>query len=162
MARSDVRTAVINWLSEATIPDLNQLVTTFPKHGDFQLNSAAGELSRAIGIVFIAGEKESRVAVGGAYSGWKQIDYDVDLQIYHHSLERDAVDAMSSFDAIIDGVKAQLRGGGHRLGLSDGLVIWQAAEPGITVTYDVPQTLKGGAVETWAAVRFTVTQMIQA
>jgi len=70
--------------------------------------------------------------------------------------------AMDDFDAIIDAVKQKLREGGHRLGLEDGDVIWQAAEPSISVIYGEPTTNEGGATETWAAITFTVTQMISA
>ena len=69
---------------------------------------------------------------------------------------------MDTFDQIVDAVKAQLRSGGHRLDLPDGSKIWQAAEPGISVQYGEPLTNDGGATEIWAAVEFTVTQMIQA
>jgi hypothetical protein len=68
---------------------------------------------------------------------------------------------MADFDAIIDGVKDRLRSGGHRLGKTDGDVIWQAAEPNISVQYGEPMTNDGGATEIWAAIEFDVIQMKQ-
>ena len=162
MSRTQVRSAVASWISSASVTNLNQVLTSFPKHLNFQVNSTAGSLTRAAGIVFIANESEERIAVGGASDGWKRIDYVIDFQIFTHSMQRNAEDAMDDFDAIIDGVKNQLRAGGHRLGLPDGSVIWQAAEPAIDVNYGEPATNESGATETWAAIRFTVTQMIQA
>lgn len=162
MSRSQVRTAVSDWIAAGNVTNLNQIWTSFPKRIDFQVNATAGQLTRAAGVVFIADESEERIAVGGAYNGWKRIDYVVDFQIFCHQMQRNSEDAMNDFDAIIDGVKNQLRGGGHRLGLPNGDVIWQAAEPSISVTYGEPATNDGGATETWAAIRFTVTQMIQA
>jgi hypothetical protein len=68
---------------------------------------------------------------------------------------------MNDYDTIIDAVKDRLRAGGHRLGKTDGDIIWQAAEPNISVTYGEPATNDGGATEIWAAISFTVTQMIR-
>ena len=162
MSRSEVRNAVATWIADGNIAHLNQIFVAHPKRINFQANSTAGEITRAAGLVFIAGESEERIAIGGAYNGWKRIDYDVQFQVFTHSVASYAQDAMNDFDAIIDAVKDRLRAGGHRLGQTDGSVIWQAAEPGITVSYGEPLTNDGGATEIWAALDFTVTQMIQA
>lgn len=161
MSRAEVRAAVGNWIAAANIPHLNQIYTSHPKRINFQNNSTAGEMTRAAGLVFIANEVESRIANGGADDGWKRVDYQVQFQIFTHSVEQYSQDAMDAFDAIVDAVKAQLRAGGHRLNLESGDVIWQAAEPGIDVTYGEPITNDGGATEIWAALEFTVTQMIR-
>lgn len=161
MSRAEVRTAVGNWVAGASIPHLNQIWTSHPKRINFQANSYAGEMTRAAGLVFIASENESRVAIGGANDGWKRIDYSVQFQVFCHSVEAQSQDAMDAFDAIVDAVKARLRSGGHRLGMTDGDVIWQAAEPSISVTYGEPATNDGGATEIWAAISFTVTQMFR-
>lgn len=162
MSRQQVRNAVAKWVGEAQIPQLNQVFTSFPKRINFQQNAFAGQPSRAAAVVFIESEGETRIAIGGAYSGWKQLDYEVALQVFHHSLQRNAEDAMTDFDEVMDAIQDRLRGGGHTLGVTDLSVIWQAAEPDITAEYGEPLTNEGGATETWAAVRFTVTQMIKA
>ena len=161
MSRQEVRDAGGTWIASANIPHLNQIFTSFPKRINFQANSPAGEITRAAAVVFIRGEDESRIAVGGASSGWKRIDYDVQFQIFTHSVAQYAQDAMTDFDAIIDAVKDKLRAGGHRLGKTDGEVIWQAAEDSIRVDYAEPMTNDGGVTEIWAAIEFTVTQMKQ-
>ena len=161
MSRQEVRSAVATWVAGANIPNLNQVFTSFPKRINFQENAAAGTANRAAGVVFIAGETEGRVAVGGANDGWKRVDYAVEFQVFFHSMENYAQPAMDAFDAIIDGIKDRLRAGGHRLGQTDGDIIWQAAEPDISVTYGEPKTNEGGAVETWAGIAFDVTQMIR-
>lgn len=159
--RQEVRLAVGNWIAAANIPNLNQIYTSHPKRINFEANAPAGSATRAAGLVFISSESESRVAIGGASNGWKRLDFQVEFQVFCHSLQNYSQDAMDDFDAIIDAIKDQLRAGGHRLGMPDGNVIWQAAEPGIQVTYGEPKTNDGGATEIWAAVMFTVTQMIQ-
>lgn len=165
MSRKVVREAVANWIASAQITTLNQVFTSFPKRINFQVDSFPGQNSRAAGVVFIESESESRLAIGGVTSqgeglGWKRVDYQVAFQIFHHSLQRDPVDAMDDFDQVIDAVKERLRNGWHELGENDPDRIWQAAEPGIDVQYGEPLTNEGGATETWAAIRFTVTQMI--
>ena len=162
MSRAQVRSAVGTWIAQTSITNLNQIFTSHPKRINFEQNAPVGSPTRAAGVVFIQGETESRIAIGGASNGWKRIDYDVMFQVFCHSMQNYSQDAMDDFDAIIDAIKNQLRAGGHRLGLSDGSVIWQAAEPGITVSYGEPKTNDGGAVEIWAGIQFTVTQMIQA
>lgn len=161
MSRSEVRSAVGTWIAGASVPHLNQIFTSHPKRINFQANSTAGEITRAAGLVYISGETEQRIANGGAYDGWKQVDYTVEFQIFTHSVAQYSQDSMTDFDAIIDAVKDRLRNGGHRLGQEDGDVIWQAAEPGISVQYGEPMTNDGGATEIWAAIEFTVTQMIR-
>jgi len=166
MSRRVVREKVHGWISSAQITTLNQVFTSFPKRIDFQVDSFPGQVSRAAAVVFIESENESRIAIGGVGSdgtghGWKRVDYSVALQIFHHSLQRNAEDAMEDFDQVIDAVKDRLRNGFHTLGEQDLNVIWQAAEPSIDVQYGEPLTNQGGATETWAAIRFTVTQMIE-
>lgn len=169
MSRKVVREAVANWISSAQITELNQTFTSFPKRINFQVNSFPGQTSRAACVVFIENETESRIAIGGVGpmdeggfgKGWKRVDYGIALQVFHHSLERNAQDAMDSFDQIIDAIKARLRAGQHTLGVENPNLIWQAGEPNIDVQYGEPLTNDGGATETWAAIRFTVTEMIE-
>ncbi len=118
-------------------------------------------MSRAVAVVFFANERESRIAVGGAHSGWKRVDYTVVLQVFHHSLHRNADDAIDDFDVTIDEIKARLRSD-HNLGDSTGTLIWQAAEPEIQSSFGEPATTDEGAVEAFAELQFELAQMIQA
>jgi hypothetical protein len=152
----------VRWVGEAQIDTLNQVFTSFPKRINFQVNSFPGQVSRAAAVVFIESEGETRIAIGGAYDGWKRVDYEVALQVFHHSLQKNAEDAMEDFDNVVDAIQDRLRAGGHTLGNTDLNIIWQAAEPQVNVQYGEPLTNEGGATETWAAIRFTVTQMIRA
>lgn len=169
MGRKIVREKVAEWISTAQITTLNQVFTSFPKRINFQVNSFPGQNSRAAAVVFIESENETRLAIGGVApmtqnygegKGWKRVDYQIALQIFHHSLQREAQDAMDDFDEVIDAVKDRLRAGQHTLGDENPNEIWQAAEPNIDVQYGEPVTNDQGATETWAAIRFTVTQMI--
>lgn len=167
MSRSSVRQQIFDYLtavnenSLAYISGLNQVFTSFPKRINFQVNAFPGENSRSACVIFIESETESRIAIGGATDGWKRVDYGIVLQIYHHSLHREAEDAMEDFDVLIDGIKDYLRRD-HNLGDPTGRIVWQGAEPAINTLYGEPATSNGGATETQAIIRFIVTEMIQA
>jgi hypothetical protein len=161
MSRAEVRSQLTTFLQGGSIPDLNQVFPSFPKQINFQKDSTAGQNSRAAAVVFIESENENRIALGGATSGKKRIDYGVVVQVFHHSMVRDSQDAMDSFDAVIDGIKDRLRSD-HRFGNPNGDLIWQGAEPMISVSYSEPVTSERGSTETWAAIRFQVTQIYTA
>lgn len=159
--RTGVRATLASFLSTPQITTLNQVFTSFPKRINFQVGSTAGQLSRAAVVVFIQSENETRLAIGGATNGWKRVDYSIVLQIFHHSLQRNAEDAMTDFDTLVDNIKTRLRSD-HRFGDSTGTLVWQGAEPIINATYGEPATVAEGATETYAELQFDVTEMIQA
>lgn len=161
MSRASVRAQVASYVSSGTITDLNQVLTSFPSVINFQTNATPGQMSRAAGVVFIESEQEERLALGGAHSGKKRVDYSVVIQVFHHSLQSQSENAMDDFDATIDDLKDWLRAD-HNLGDVTGQIVWQAAEPAISVAYGEPARTNGGATETWAGVRFTVTEIITA
>jgi hypothetical protein len=159
--RTGVRATIYSFLSSPQITNLNQIFTSFPKRIDFNVNTTAGSNDRAAAIIFIASESESRIAIGGATSGIKRVDYTIILQIYQHSFARNAEDAMTSFDTLIDNIKTRLRSD-HRFGDTNGTLVWQGAEPRITTRYGEPSTAEEGMTETYAEVEFEVTEMIYA
>lgn len=159
--RTGVRETLAQFISNPPIETLNQVFQSFPKRINYQINSQPGQLSRCAVVVYIAAERENRLAIGGATNGWKRVDYTVILQVYHHSLHRDAQDAMTDFDTLIDNIKTRLRSN-HNFGDTTGNLVWQGAEPVITARYGEPATSNEGATETFAEIEFEVTEMIQA
>ena len=159
--RTGVRATLYNWLNTGGITGLNQIFTSFPKRINYQVNSQPGQLSRAAVVIFIQSENETRLAIGGATNGWKRVDYSIILQVYQHSMERNAEAAMTAFDTLIDAIKTRLRAD-HNFGDATGNLVWQGAEPQISTMYGEPATNNGGATETFAEIQFEVTEMIQA
>lgn len=159
--RTGVRATLYNFLVSPPITNLNQVFTSFPKRINYQVNSTAGQLSRAAVVIFIVTEDEKRLAIGGATNGWKRVDYTVILQVYQHSLERNAEAAMTAFDTLVDNIKTRLRSD-HNFGDATGTLVWQGAEPVIRARYGEPSTTNEGATETFAEIEFDVTEMIQA
>ena len=161
MSRAEVRSQLNTFLVTPPVTGLNQVFTSFPKQINFQDGSTAGQKSRAAAVIFIEYENESRIALGGDTSGKKRIDYGMVLQVFHHSMQRDAQDSMDDFDTTIDNIKDRLRSD-HRFGNPNGNLIWQGAEPEINVQYGEPSSSDRGVTETWASIRFQVTQIYTA
>ncbi len=159
--RTGVRATLYTFLLTPQIVTLNQIFTSFPKRINYQVGSTAGQLSRAAAVIYIAAENETRLAIGGATSGWKRVDYTIILQVYQHSLQRNSEEAMTDFDTLIDNIKTRLRSD-HRFGDTTGTLVWQGAEPRITTRYGEPSTSNEGATETFAEIEFDATEMIQA
>jgi hypothetical protein len=161
VGRTQLRSTLYNYLTGANISTLNQIFTSFPKRINFQVNAQAGQMSRSAIVIFIENERETRLAIGGATSGWKRVDFTVVLQVFHHSLQNNSEDAMTDFDTLVDNIKNTLRAS-HNFGDNSQVNVWQGAEPAIDCLYGEPVTSDNGATETWAEIRFDVTQMIQA
>ena len=161
VGRKEVRSTLANFIAPPNVDGINQVFTSFPKRINFEVNSLPSQRSRAAAVIFIESEHEDRLAIGGATSGIKKIDYSIAIQVFHHSLEQNSEDAMNDLDNLIDNLKDRLRSD-HQFGDPSGVLVWQAAEPVIDVEYGEPMSQNGTSTETWATVRFDVTQMIQA
>ena len=159
--RVGVRNTLAAFISNPPITNLNQVFTSFPKRINYQVNSQPGQLTRSAAIVFIAAETENRLAIGGATNGWKRVDYTIVLQVYTHSMQRNAEDVMNDFDELIDNIKTRLRSD-HTFGDPTGNLVWQGAEPTINARYGEVSTTIDGASEVFSEIEFLVTEMIQA
>jgi hypothetical protein len=159
--RVGVRDTLAQFIKNPPIENLTQVFVSFPKRINFQINAQPGQMTRSACVVFIAQERENRLAIGGATNGWKRVDYTVILQLYVHSLHSESQDAMADFDILIDNIKERLRSN-HNFGDSTGVLVWQGAEPVIIGRYGEPATSKEGATDIFAELEFEVTEMIQA
>ncbi len=159
--RAAVRATLSNFISNPPIQNVNQIMPSFPKYINYEVNAQPGQLTRSAVVVFIADEYENRLAIGGAHSGWKRVDYTVILQIFCISFHRDSLTVMADFDDVVDNIKARLRSD-HNFGDPSGNLVWQGAEPVIQARYGEPSTEKEGVTEIFAEIQFPVTQMVQA
>lgn len=160
-ARSDARTAVADWLADAHIVDKVHL--TYPRVA-FDFNSYGAGPHRCHAVLFFEEEGELRIALGGATSGKKRIDYLVNLELYHRSNDPDPITAQDDFDRIVDAIKTRLRAD-RRLGdvTTESTVIWQAGEGGYGIQCEFQRTnvmVGGEPVETMGVIRFEITQWI--
>ena len=160
MSRATIRAAVQTFFAPPAVSGLNNVYTSFPKRipgTDFRLGQPAGTKSGAVGVVQIVGEREERIAIGGATSGKKWVHYTVELDVFCHSIETHAETAMNFFDSVIDGVKAHLRSDRW---LNDYPVIFEAGERALIGLYGEPKVLADGSSEIWGAVQFEVSEVL--
>ena len=161
VGRKEARSTLATFIAPPNVDGINQVFTSFPKRINFEVNALPSQKNRCAAVIAIESSRSNRLGIGGKYSGIKRIDYTVAIQLFHHSMELNAEDAMADFDNVIDSLKNRLRSD-HQFGDKSGVLVWQAAEPVINTSYGEPMSGTGTATETWAVVRFDVTQVINA
>lgn len=160
MSRSTVRNAVVKYFEPPTVPGLNKIYSAAPKRIEgpsFRFGQPPGTESGAVGVVHLVNEYEERIAIGGEHSGKKWVHYTVEIQVFLHSVHRLSEDAMTDFDAVIDGIKTALRADRR---LNDWPVIFEAGEKALEGEYGEPRVQQDGSTEIWGAVRFEVSEIL--
>jgi len=158
MTRAAARAAVAAWFAPPNVLGLNRVYPSFPKlipTNIYFAGTVPGTRSGAIGIVHIVNKHEVRHAMGGAHSGVKRVDYEVELQILMLSSRKVAELATDDLDAVVDAVETRLRAD-RTLGSPN---VWQAGEKQVDVDYIEPR-LTEQWIENWCAVRFELTQFL--
>lgn len=160
VGRKEARSTLATFIAPPNVDGINQVFTSFPKRINFEVNALPSQKNRCAAVIAIESSRSNRLGIGGKYSGIKRIDYTVAIQLFHHSMELNAEDAMADFDNVVDNLIARLRSD-HQFGDPSGVLVWQGAEPQITGDFGEPKSSNGTATETWGIIRFDVTQMIQ-
>lgn len=153
-----VRSTLTTWLNGGDVPGLNTVWQAMPARIDFSAFGTGPH--RCQGVLFISAEGERRIALGGPTGGKKRIDYRVELDLYHHSVARDPIDARLDFDDVIEGLKTQIRA--SRTFNDDTGTLLQVGEGvyGIQSRYERPRKVGSEATETEASVSFECTAII--
>jgi hypothetical protein len=130
---------------------------SFPANVSNGAFMTSGAKSGAICVPHITAEFEYRVAVGGATSGKKRIDYTVELQLFFRSVNPDPVAAMDDFDATVENLKVLIRSD-RTLASAN---VWHFGEgtEGLRARYGEPSR-NGTVTEIWGAVVCTLTEWI--
>lgn len=162
MSRAIVRQAIADWLNSVPIDGLDEV-----QPGKVQVQApmirSDGSMYRGLAYVLLdvhGPGHEERIAMGGAYSGVKQIDYTATLVLHQWSASNDWIAAQLAFDDTIDAIKAQIRAGGRTLGRPDDIL--QAGEwtVGIDDQSTEPVPLNGGTLYVVTEIIFQVTEAI--
>ena len=161
VGRKVARATLASFIAPPNVDGINQVFTSFPKRINFEINALPSQKNRCAAVIAIEASRSNRLGIGGKYSGIKRIDYTVAIQLFHHSLELNAEDAMADFDNVVDNLVARLRSD-HNFGDESGTLVWQAAEPVLSGEFGEPMSTNGTATENWGIIRFDITQMIQA
>lgn len=160
-ARQLARNAVADWISNGNIDGIDKVFTVWPLRLDFSNYSSS--VHRCQLVIVIESENEIRIALGGAHSGKKRIDYLVTTEVYHSSTSDDPQAALDNYDVVIDAIKTRLRAD-RMAGQTDDSIVWQMGEGpfGIQTEFLVPDNWQVGGqpIEFYGRIRFEVTQWI--
>lgn len=158
-----MRAGVTAWLT-GQIAGINTVYRSIPRiiPGDAFVAGQIGATAGCVAMVHILSDSELRIALGGATSGWKRVDYEVEFQLcFRHTAPDTTVGgdaglvAADEFDAIIELLKARIRAD-----RTAGAIVWQWGEAELVGRYG-ELVERGDAVELWAALATQVTEMIQ-
>jgi len=168
MSRATVRAAIANYLTNAGITNLSS-VKSFPAKYTPEMEFYAGEdpghSSGAILFIYFESQQETRIALGGAHSGRKAVEYTVVLDCFFRSTEPKSEVAGQQNEAFIDSLEAAIRA--DRTANSAG-VIFQWGEgtfPGsadLNVTSYYPRMLAGGqsVTQIYSSIRVSVIEIL--
>lgn len=168
MSDNAVRVALRTFFQTPTIPGLTKIYLDQPTiiqgaNWDVQTKLGWG----AVGFIHLDTSRESRVTLGAAIGGSKQVNHTVGLVIQFQYLIPSTLPAgqeedswVGPFDSIIDGIKTRIRSDPTA---GNPSVIFQFGQDNgdIRVTRDLPQD-DIGRVIVFAVVEFDVTEIIQA
>lgn len=158
MTVTSTRAAVATFLAAPRITGLNVVYDHKPKTTggtEFTDGQPAGTESGAIAAVSITGTLDRRTSVDGA-GGYRLVEHDVKVEIFHHSDALSSRDACTHLDTLLDSLLAQLAADPS---MASTDVLDSAAL--IRVQRDDPVMSDEGAIETYVLVEFTVTEMVR-
>jgi hypothetical protein len=151
------RQAIVLRFAPGAVTGIGHVYRSHPKTIPATAFASKGSPSGAVLVPSFPSDAETRVAMGGATSGRKRIDYTVDLEVFFRSSKRSAEDAMDDFEATLDALKTFIRS--DRTLASTN--VWQFGEgpSGIQTRRGQPG-LAGNITTIWAAVRCVLTEFI--
>ena len=163
MSRATVRAAIAAWLAPPAVAGINTVYSDLPAliPGEAFFAGSVGATSGCVAALHIAGENESRKALGGATSGKKRVDYRLEVRLFYRSIVVPAAGgdagliAGAEFDAIVEALKARIRADRT----AGSAAVWQWGETDLSVdSGELTQSAAG--LELWAAVYTEVTEWI--
>lgn len=164
MSRAIVRAGLQAWL-EGAVAGINTVYPAQPKiiPGDAFTFGQVGATSGCVAWFSIVSERETRIALGGEHSGWKQVDYDVQIRLlYRHTgtlgTQVDGgIESADEFDAIVESLKTRIRADRTAAG-----TVWQWGEgqDDLSGSYG-DAVLDDAVVEQWGYITVRVVEMIQ-
>ena len=173
MSRAAVRAEVASWFATPAIQGLQTVFRAAPTYIDGEdWAPIQGDFWGATGYVHIHEHSESRIALGGATGGIKQVTYAMALVLLFRWVIPDGASSTSfdgrpdgwadAFDSLVDNVTARIRQDRtFNASLPTGGSIFQAGEGrnDLKITTDLPK-IDDGQVVVWTSFDFEVIEMI--
>ena len=171
MSRATVRSAIASYLENAGIDGLN-VVKPFPAKFTPEMEIFAGDdpghSSGVILYIYMAGQRESREALGGAHSGQKAVQYEVVLDCYLRSTKPKAEDAGLDNEQFLDNLVTAIRAD-RNAGAPSVIFQWGEGEfpsggADIEIASFYPRLLSGNiaATQIYSSIRLNVVEIVYA
>jgi hypothetical protein len=168
MSKRAVIEAVYQYLEpeNSNIPFLGTVYKALPKvanESDLFTNSYPGIGLGAVIYIFITGQDERRIALGGPHNGRKFRTYDLGMLIIFKSDLRETVDGQAAFDEFIDGLTQRIQADRNA---GDPNVIFQWGEGtenggnDVRLDYTMPRTLEGGVTLFQAVAKVSTIEIL--
>ncbi len=168
MTDNAVRAALRAFFQTPVIPGLTKIYLDQPtiiQGANWNVQTELGW--GAVGFIHLDTSRESRVTLGAAIGGSKQVNHTVGLVIQFQHLIPSAFATgqeedfwVGPFDSIIDGIKARIRSD-PTAGNPSAIFQFGQDNGDIRVTRDLPQDDEGRVI-VFAVVEFDVTEIVQA
>lgn len=168
MSRATVRAAITNYLTNANVTLLTDVLPFPPKltvEGDFYNGNDPNHKSGCIIFLWIEAERENRIAVGGAHNGRKMVEYTFVLDCYFRSTTPLSEDAAAENEAFLDSLITTIRAD-RNAGAPGVVFAWGEGAnfggPDIEVVSYYPRSLNGAmaVTQTYSTVRVQVLEEI--
>jgi len=167
MSRTAVRNQIATYLEGANVTFLNSVKkfpAKFTSEMEFFQGEDPGHSSGCIVYLYIATQKETRIAVGGAHNGRKAVEYEFVLDCFMRSTHRKSEDAGVDNDSFLDSLVTAIRADRNA---GNASLIFQWGEgnfPGgvdLDITSYYPRTINGSAttMQVYSQVRVTVIEI---
>jgi len=159
VSSSTIRLALTQFLAVPPIPGVGSVQREMGRWVDLVANGAAPDATTL--VVRLLAEQDVRLSTP-AVTGWRKIDYDVEL-VACHVFYGDGPDAADDLDGLLEQVKDRIR--------SDPLIgqpatvifeVGQGPNPQIRVARGEPLFLDNDAVVTFVSVQFVASETVHA
>jgi len=170
MSRAAVRSSIVTYLTNYGVTNLSNVFgfpAKFTPEMEFFSGEDPGHSSGAVIFIYFAGQRETRIALGGLHNGRKSVEYEVVLDCFMRSTQPKAEDAGSDNEAFLDSLITAIRA--DRQAGTAGNPIFQWGEgtinggPDIEVISYYPRTLSGAisATQIYSQIRLTVLEELE-
>ena len=170
MSRTAIREAINTYLTNAGLPVLAS-VKSFPAkftpEMEFYQGEDPGTQDGVLIYLYVESQRERRIALGGAHSGEKLVDYTFILNCFFRSTKRKTEDVGADNETFLDALVAAIRAD-RQAGAPGVIFEWGEGAgfggPDIEITSYYPRTLNGAgsATQVFSTVRVSVSEILQA
>jgi len=168
VGRVEVRSAIVRWLSNGTIPFLSVVHGTPPKisnEGDWYAQVDPGTGTGAIICVHLESQTELPLSYPVVDGGWRDRPYQVKLLVFLRSNKSDTAAIQHDNDLMIDALVERIEADPN---FGDPSVVYQAGlgtppyyGPDVTAEVDLPRPILQQMTQIFSVISFCLSEVVQ-